>query len=423
MRQIDRDWVTLFQRYDILRRLEKDGFYTITANQINQVHEARLMTKFDNKANLPEIFTKNQISILPLTRGSYCLGYFDAYCDVEYAADVSNKYFHIPDHIESIDINNLYSESACLHCAYVSGMIDDIAQEPTLPTVSGRMSSGRFSFIIRNKRGTAYPIIVENSQLEIDAGYESQNKLIIVEAKNYSVDDFLIRQLYYPYRLWQSKIRKEIVPVLMTFSNDVFSFFIYRFSDINEYNSLELVAQKNYVVEPEPITLDDIFDVLQRVKIVPEPTVPFPQANSMERIVDLLGILFENDVTSDYITDNYAFTYRQTVYYTTAAIYLGLAERRRLNQQTVYSLSPDGRRIMGQRHKQKFLGLVEMVLRHEVFNRVLRRYFDTASPVGRNDIISIMNRCPLYNINSQDTVERRAQTVQRWIEWILGLVD
>lgn len=422
MRQIDRDWATLFERYDILRHIETDGFYTISSNQINDVHEARLMTKFDNKANLPEIFVQNQISILPITRGTYCLGHFDAYQDVTYA-DVRNINCHLPEHIESIDINNLYSESACLHCAYVSGMIDDIAQEPTLPTVSGRMSAGRFGFNIRNVRGDIYPIIVENSQLEIDGGYESQNKLIIVEAKNYSIDDFLIRQLYYPYRLWHSKIQKEIVPVFMTYSNDIFTFFIYRFNVINEYNSLELVEQRNYVVEPEPITLDDIYGVLQRVHIIPEPEVPFPQANSFERIVDLLGILYENEVSSEFITNNYAFTYRQTAYYTTAARYLGLVERRRSDNQTVYSLTPVGRRIMGMRHKQKCLELAYMILRHEVFYRVLRQYFDTASPVSKDDIVRIMNSCPLYHVDRQNTVERRASTVQRWIEWIFDLVD
>ena len=36
---------------------------------------------------------------------------------------------------------------------------------------------------------------------------------MIVEAKNATVDDFLVRQLYYPYRLWQAKTYKEVKPV------------------------------------------------------------------------------------------------------------------------------------------------------------------------------------------------------------------
>ncbi len=423
MRLIDSNWVSLFETYDILNHIEHDGFFTITSAQINNVHEARLMTKFDSKANLPEIFTRNRISILPITRGSYILSHFDAYQDITYT-DVENINFTLPGHIESINYNNLYSESACLHCAYVSGIINDIAEETTLPTVSGRMSAGSFNFNIRNViSGDAYPITVENSQLEIDGGYESVNKLILVEAKNFTADDFLIRQLYYPYRLWKSKVTKDVVPAFMTFSNDVFSFFIYRFNTLDEYNSLQLVKQRNYVIAPEQITLDDIFDVLERVRVISEPEIPFPQANSMVRIVDLLSILMEhNELSAEYITLNYAFTERQTAYYTTAAIYLGLVQKRR-DGAVFYSLSDEGRRIMGLRHKQKYLGIVEAILKHEVFNRVLREYFDTASPVSRDRVAEIMNDCYIYHVNSQDTVERRAHGVMKWAEWILDLVD
>lgn len=425
MRLIDRNWETLFVRHNILNQIEENGFFIITSAQINEVHEARLMTKFDNRVNLPRIFQENQISILPLTRGSYILGNFDAYQYLNYDTNIESTNFNLPAHIESINYNDLYSESACLHCAYVSGIIDDIAEEETLPTISGRMSSGSFRFEIRNTvRGNTYPISVENSQLEIDGGYESLNKLILVEAKNFTADDFLIRQLYYPYRLWKSKVTKDVIPIFMTFSNDVFSFFIYHFENLNEYNSIRLVQQRNYVIAPEQITLDDIFEVLERVQIVQEPAIPFPQADSMVRIVDLLGILMEHgELSAEYITLNYAFTDRQTAYYTTAAIYLGLVNKRRDGNTVYYFLSDVGRRIMSLRHKQKYLALAEQILKHEVFYRVLRRYFDTASPVSKDEIIEIMNNCYLYNVHTQSTVQRRAQTVQKWIEWILDLVD
>jgi len=422
MRLIERNWEKLFNDYDILSHIQRDGFYTITSALINKVHEARLMTKFDHKANLPDIFTRNKISILPITRGSYILGHFDAYQDITYA-DVKNIRVSLPAHIESINYSNLYSESACLHCAYVSGIINDIAEEATLPTVSGRMSAGSFSFNIRNVlKGNLYPVTVENSQLEIDGGYESAHKLIIIEAKNFTADDFLIRQLYYPYRLWKSRLAKDVIPVFMTYSNDVFSFFIYRFNALNEYNSLELVQQRNYIIDPEQITLDDIYQVLQTVQVAPEPEIPFPQANSMVRIVDLLSILMEHgELSADYITQNYAFTERQTAYYTTAAIYLGLVRKRR-DGAVYYTLSEEGRRVMGLRHRQKVLGIVEAILKHEVFNMALREYFATFS-LTRDRIVDIMKQCTIYHVNSQDTIERRAHSVLKWIEWVLALAD
>jgi hypothetical protein len=61
-------------------------------------------------------------------------------------------------------------------------------------------------------------------------------------------DDFIVRQLYYPYRLRSSKIKKEVVPILMTVSNDVFSFFIFKFNEENDYSSISLVEKKNFII-------------------------------------------------------------------------------------------------------------------------------------------------------------------------------
>lgn len=423
MSLIENKWDQIFDKYNILNSIQKDGFYSITSSEINKFHEARLMTKFDHKTNLPKIFKDNRLSILPLTRGSYVLGNFDTYQDINYDTTIENIAFSLPEHIDSIDYNNLYSESSALHCAYVSRIIDDVVGESVLPTVSGRMSTGAFNFDIKNiVKGNTYPISVINSQCEIDGGYESINKLAIVEAKNFTSDDFLIRQLYYPYRLWNGKVGKEVVPIFMTYSNDVFSFFTYKFTNPLEYNSLQLVSQKNYIIAPEQIILDDIYAILQGVKIVDEPEIPFPQADTFARVVDLLGLLIENDeLTAEAITSNYAFDKRQTSYYTSAGMYLGLIDKRRDGSNITYLISDLGRQIMTKRHKQKYLSLVKCILEHETFNRVLREYFSNASPVSRNKIVEIMNTCYLYNVETQSTVFRRSQTVSKWIEWILNL--
>jgi hypothetical protein len=83
--------------------------------------------------------------------------------------------------------------------------------------------------------------MVENSQCEIDGGFEGISKFAIIEAKCQSVDDFIIRQLYYPYRLWKSKSSKKIVPILLSFSNNIFVFYIFDFDDLYHYNSIFLL--------------------------------------------------------------------------------------------------------------------------------------------------------------------------------------
>lgn len=418
----DKAWTNLFDKYEILDNVERDGFFEITSEQINEFREARLMTKFDHIANLPKVFGKNDLSILPKTRGNYVIGHFANYQKVQYAK-VDKNVVNFPAEIESIDPLDLYSESAALHCACITGILNDVLEEECIPTISGRMGTGNFTFKIKNMISeNKYDILVENSQCEIDGGFESFNKLALIEAKNFAVDDFLIRQLYYPYRLWQGKVSKEVVPIFMTYSNDTFSFFVYKFSNCDEYNSIELVCQKDYIIAPEQITLNDIYNVLQNTNIVTEPEVPFPQADSFARVIDLLGLLMENEILSaDEITSNYSFDRRQTDYYANACRYLGLVEKKRQDGETVFYLTSSGKQIMSLNHKQKNLELVRCILEHEVFNKTLREYLNKASPLSRNEIIQIMNNSHLYNVSSQNTVGRRAQTVLKWIEWILRL--
>ncbi|MDM8313095.1 transcriptional regulator, partial [Clostridium cadaveris] len=210
----DLAWEQLFNKYNIIHEIELNGKYEITAKQINEVREARLMTKFDHKVNLPKIFADNKLAILPITRGSYVISKFEAYSKFE---DINTEIVRVqfPEHITSINYGNITSEAMAINCAYVSGIIQDFLEdEAILPTVSGRMSSDEFAFKINSKEDKMH-IDVKNSQIEIDGGYEGIETLSLIEAKNTLSDDFIIRQLYYPYRLWSQKIEKQVRPIFM----------------------------------------------------------------------------------------------------------------------------------------------------------------------------------------------------------------
>ena len=58
-------WEKLFEKYNIIEEIENNGYFKITSKQINEYREARLMTKFDNSATLPDLFKQHNISILP----------------------------------------------------------------------------------------------------------------------------------------------------------------------------------------------------------------------------------------------------------------------------------------------------------------------------------------------------------------------
>lgn len=255
----DTAWNILFNKSNILEEINKNGRFIISSEEINKIRESRLMAKFDHYENLPVIFKQHKLSILPMSRDKYIIGHFETHQKITSNFKTPIIDYEFPQEIETIDYRNIYSENTALLCAYHTGMIEDLMKEKPFFTVFGRMSTNTFNFNINSSidEVTSYPITVENSQCEIDAGFETKNYFLLFESKNYSIDDFLIRQIYYPYRLWSKKLKnKEVIPIIMTYSNDIFNFFIYKFQDKLHYNSLILVQEKKYRIASKRIQLE-----------------------------------------------------------------------------------------------------------------------------------------------------------------------
>nr|WP_309574700.1 hypothetical protein [Moraxella osloensis] len=425
--QNDTAWEILFDRHSILDNVQKKGFFEISANLIKTVREPRLMTKFDNQSNLPKIFSKNHLSILPITRGSYIIGAFETFHNFNTAADsVPIIPLDFPRPLESLNYHDISSEATAINCAYVSTILSHFScEENLLPTVSGRMSSSIFNFNIREKRSaTALNIQVNNSQLEIDGGYEGDNSLILIEAKNYISDDFLIRQLYYPYRLWQSKIRKRVRPVFLTYTNGIFDLREYQFSSINDYNSLVLIDHKRYTIQDSSITFN--MELLQKILIseilnYPEPPgIPFPQANSFPRVINLCELIHERgSLSKEDITMNYDFDSRQSDYYANAACYLGLISR---HEDMKYYLTLLGTQVFNQSLGLRQIEFAKLILRGTVFKQVLQEWLKTGYQPDTARIVEIIKNS-INSIGSDDTFKRRASTVRSWTKWIIDELE
>ncbi len=421
----DKAWEKIFEKHNIIRRVEKSGLYEITAKEINEFREARLMTKFDHRSNLPILFEENRLSILPITRGSYVIANFEAYHDFESPVTEINKVV-APDFIHSIDFENITSEATAINVAYLSGILSDfVGEEALLPTVNGRMSSDRFDFDIYNKVSRRLQnIVVVNSQIEIDGGYEGFDSLTLIEAKNSLFDDFLVRQLYYPYRLWQGRVRKPVKPVFLTYTNGIFSLYEYEFQELKNYNSLVLVKQKNYTLEHEEIQIDELTALVDQVLITDEPDgIPFPQADSFKRVINICELLNENKfLTREEITYNYDFDIRQTNYYTDACRYLGLVGKDRDRVEGVkYFLTEKGKNLFKLNIKKRNLSFAKYILEKRTFNKVFKEYIISLEFPTKDNIVKIMNNSRLYNVNSDSTYKRRASTIASWVNWIFDL--
>lgn len=60
------------------------------------------------------------------------------------------------------------------------------------------------------------------------------------------------------------------------YTNGIFTLTEYAFREPLQYNSLALVKQQNYRIDPAEIERADIRHVLQTTEVRPEPDLPFP---------------------------------------------------------------------------------------------------------------------------------------------------
>lgn len=421
---IDKNWEQLFAKYPIETEIAANGCFYITAAQIKEFKEARLMTKFDTLESLPKVFG-DKYSILPVTRGTYVIGDFDLYQDIpEKSVGIQQiSALSIPDYYETIDIENIRSEAAAIHMMSISGILDDfLGEEGMTMTVSGRMGSGDFAFSVNNRKKTrSHRIKVSGAQVEIDGGFENPHIFAILEGKNVVHSNFLVRQLYYPYRLWRARIQKPIRTVFMVYSNNIFRLLEYEFQDPECYSSIRLVQERRYSLEDTAISMEDIADVYAGSSVKPEPEhVAFPQADSFEKVISLLEHVREAPRTSLEIAELLGFRERQSSYYSSASEYLGLTERRRENGRNLTFLTGEGKKLLENVYKKRQLEYVRRILEHQLF----REGFEIRMRTGEfPDKRWIEQRMLQLELCSQKVAGRRSSTVIGWLRWIQSLTE
>lgn len=411
-------WQQIFEKYKILDFIQKDGYFTITAEQIKEFREPRLMTKFDSKIDLPNIFNENHLAILPTKRGEYIIGKFQNYQEVKIDNSIDVETMYLPDFITTIDSKNITSEAISLSSAFISGMLEDLVGEEVIPTIQGRMGTGTFEYTIKTENDLDFNIQVENSQMEIDGSYEGLTKFIIIEAKNHYMSDFIVRQLYYPYRVWRKMTSKEIIPVMFIKHDNIFNFYVYQFDSEKNYNSIRLIKIKRYILGEvyQQIELEDIYNIMNETTFVEEdPNVPFPQADNFYRVLDFMNILNDSEMKINEIAELYEFDDRQGSYYSAAARYLGFVE----SKHGGYKLTDAGKQLMKMDHKAKNLTIVQSIIAHKPFYLALKQYINNGETDNKEIAKLILIESP--KVNSTETAKRRAQSVSAWIRWIINL--
>lgn len=419
-------WKQLITKYNILEEIEKNGCFHIKASQIKEFKEPRLMAKWDSTESLPFSLRDNKINILPNSRSSYVISDFLLYQEIPELDEHVTQMDHVelPD-FESIDVNNISSEANAINVLIISGILNDFLEtNENVSTFNGRMGTGIFDFEVDTYKHNKQKITVNNAQCEIDGGFENDESVVIMEAKNVVHDDFHVRQLYYPYRLWRTKVNKPIRLVFSVYSNMIYRLFEYRFNVLEDYSSIELVRTKNYSLQDTTITLDDLQQVRRTTTVTTddnmfETKIPFIQANSMDRIISLLENMYENPMTPQQISELMDFELRQSDYYYNAGQYLGLfLKTTDEDKQVVVALTPLGTKVFNLNYKDRQLKIVELMMEHQIFADFFDKVIESGEMPDKKEIALEMRK---MKVCGEGQVVRRASSVYGWLKWIFNL--
>ena len=395
--------------------LERRGYFYIGARELEQLsgRQPRLMAKHDFSTSRPWIFQRLRLGIVPVSRSEYLVGRFNQYERFPETQRGEVRTLELPAGLDTLSLEAVSSEAVALNGASASGMLEDfLGCAPLQATVAGRMSTHGLKVRLPD---LGVDVAVDRAQMEIDGGFESLEHLVLVEAKNHLSEDFNIRQLYFPYRRFQQRLAKDVVPVYLVYSNGIFHLYRYEFRDPADFRSISLVDSARYALSSSHLDAQAALDIVRAVAPEPEPAVPFPQANSFERVVNLLELIALQPLSKAEITQRYDFDPRQADYYANAARYLGLAEP----VEDTWEPTEHGRRVIEQPQRDaRNAALIRALAARRVFREALELSLARGAVASTAEICAAMDGLGL----SLATSRRRASTVARWAQWVLDTV-
>lgn len=426
----DEAWKRVFERMPVAESIARDGLFHVTADEL-KLHggrEPRLMAKIDTLAERPAILAEHGLALFPVRNGRYVL--FpdpDGKCFFRFEAgdEPPVRVFR-----STVDLNRYdtyprgqdSSESQALDFAFLSSLLPAFCGDPSMRlTLRGRLFSGDFRF---HTPAGGLPIDVSRVQIETDAGYEGEEGIYLVEAKRGRREDFHIRQLWYPSLHWAGRTRKRVVPIFFTYSNG--QFFLTEFAFGEAFGDFRIVRNRAYCLE-EPLADLDFAALLEAAapaaggassdpgQADSEPEGTFPQANDLDKVVDLVQAASAEGLSKSQIAETFGFEERQGDYYANAACYLGLLRRARGN----FEVTPAGAVFNALRSRaERTRSLVGLMLAIPSLREALRLLVERGfrvEKIGNGELAAVIReRTGL----TASTPERRASTLRAWLAWI-----
>jgi hypothetical protein len=243
-------WSKIFNDYNILDHNFDESPFELSAQNIKTAcqnftdvnqKEVRVLCKQDTRTDRPQIFIDNGLFLLPIKNGNYIILRGEGYVDIPaITTDIKEYNSKLDFKLDTSEIGN--SEMQHLDFAYASSLIRTFMEDDSLVlTIRGRKYTPAFSFNVGTQT-----IETQSVQTEVDAGYEGRDKIVLIEAKNSSTNNTIIRQLFYPYKQWKLHTQKDVFLLFFEKRGDVFNIWQYGFDNEFDYNSIYLIKSDRY---------------------------------------------------------------------------------------------------------------------------------------------------------------------------------
>jgi len=209
--------------------------------------EVRILAKIDSREDLPDVFKKRGLFILPVKNGEYTIIKGEGFHDIQSPKSTPEAFkSRLTYELKSAAIGE--SEMQRLDYAFNTGLVHyfaDVEGDLRLQ-IRGRKYTPVFEFFVGK-----FKIKVRSVQTEVDAGYEGRDVIILVEAKSFKQSNFIIRQLYYPFRQWSIRTGKNVRTMYYAYhpESKQHMFWEYAFKDPLNYNSILLTKSRAYVIQ------------------------------------------------------------------------------------------------------------------------------------------------------------------------------
>ncbi|MCH7828536.1 hypothetical protein IH982_01540 [Patescibacteria group bacterium] len=250
-----KSWNKIFKDYEILRHDFDKSPFLLSADDIKKSvqrfkktaeKEVRILCKQDTREDRPKVFQENGLFLLPVKNGFYNIIKGEGYVDIPSIQNEVTVYSSRLDFsLDTAKVGD--SEMQHLDYAYASSLIRTFMNDVSLVlTIRGRKYTPIFQFYVGKQL-----IKVKSVQTEVDAGYEGKNQVVLVEAKNFSAKNTIIRQLYYPFRQWQIRTKKKVMTLFFDKEQDtnIYSIWQFEFTKLDDYNSIKLVKSGKFRIK------------------------------------------------------------------------------------------------------------------------------------------------------------------------------